>query len=630
MASPTDGERDTLLRSVQTYVAGEDAGRMASAARALGLSDGGRKLRRRVVRSLAPSFWNDTTLTAARMHSVGALGPNERIDRSGTLTIRSRRRRTRDLAGQSPSYGSLRNLFHAPTADEGLDHRQEGEVKELSSDEELDEDDSPEMVAGGSLSAAVFGIVKGTVGPAILYLPHGLQTSGYGVAVPSMLLATGLYLYASHCLLSCWRVEHERQHQIAERLRDMQKLLLDPRSDTGDTTDDNKLSNYTPKLLTYPEIARRALPKYSILVDMGIASMQYGVCLTYMIFVPANLVACTQGKLLSKTGFLILMTLLEIPLSWISDIRKLTITNVMATLLILYGLTSVVLMAVWEGMKRIDQDEATWVWLANAQTLPPFTETWFLFVGTSFFMMEGSITLLVPLQEAVFLPQDRQRFPRVNQQVTSSIVVVYIVFALVCVLGLSRPGGGHLPTALTAALPETALGWWTPSIQAAYAVAVLLTFPLQAFPATQVTSRLLFGPDDTNKAPVGDGNDDDDDVDATTAKPWFGRQQVLSTTVTIALGLIAYVAIDYLGNVVSILGSLFGIPLALVFPPLMHNSLVLDSKSGRQNAAVSDMTKARNVTVARITNYIVVCMGLCAMMAASMATIVSWDEGAEK
>ena len=78
------------------------------------------------------------------------------------------------------------------------------------------------------------------------------------------------------------------------------------------------------------------------------------------------------------------------------------------------------------------------------------------------------------------------------------------------------------------------------------------------------------------------------------------------------LGIVAICAIDYLGNVVSILGSLFGIPLALVVPPLMHNALVTDS---------SKATKW--------LNYIVVAIGFMAMGAASFATIVSWDKGAD-
>jgi proton-coupled amino acid transporter len=49
-----------------------------------------------------------------------------------------------------------------------------------------------------------------------------------------------------------------------------------------------------------------------------------------------------------------------------------------------------------------------------------------------FFCFEGSITLLVPLQEAVYSQKNRSQFPSVNRNVTSSIILFYIVFALIC------------------------------------------------------------------------------------------------------------------------------------------------------------------------------------------------------
>jgi amino acid permease len=77
------------------------------------------------------------------------------------------------------------------------------------------------------------------------------------------------------------------------------------------------------------------------------------------------------------------------------------------------------------------------------------------------------------------------------------------------------------------------------------------------------------------------------------------------------LGVLAVIAIDYLGNVVSLLGSLVGIPIALIYPPLMHNQLVDSSKT------------------TRFLNYSLSLIGFIAAGAASYTTIASWDEGAE-
>jgi proton-coupled amino acid transporter len=353
---------------------------------------------------------------------------------------------------------------------------------------------------------------------------------------------------------------------------------------------------FKPTLLTYPELARRALGPYAFFVELGIALMQFGVCLTYLIFVPQNLqegVRAVTNREISKLYFLAAVLLIEIPLGWIADIRKLTPTNVMATILIAYGLLSVLGLAFATGFSTTNDNEkgGRLVFAENLAALPAWTDAWFIFIGTSFFMMEGSITLVVPLQEAVFHKEDRAKFPAINQTVTSWIVVFYIIFSLICVAAF----GNGIRTAMTASLKGTL----ATTVQLAYSIAVILTFPLQAFPAMQVAAEVILG-EGTRKrggSPVATTN--------------YSRN-VLSTALILLLGLIAVVAIDYLGNVVSILGSLFGIPLALIFPPLMHHSLIKDSTSA---------TKWMNCCV--------VAVGFMAMGAASFATIISWDKGAE-
>lgn len=222
--------------------------------------------------------------------------------------------------------------------------------------------------------------------------------------------------------------------------------------------------------------------------------------------------------------------------------------------------------------------------MTNLRAAPAITDSWFVFIGTSFFMMEGSMTLVVPLQEAVYLKKDRDAFPRTNAVVTTWIVIFYIIFSIVCVAGF----GDGIRTALTASLT----GGMAAVVQLAYSITVIMTFPLQAFPAMQVAITAVLG---KHKA----------------ARPSIERSLVASLIV-IALGIVAALTLDYLGNVVSILGSLFGIPLALVYPPLMHNSMVKNSSRGR-----------------RLANRAVVFVGFVAMAAASYATIANWRNNAE-
>lgn len=124
---------------------------------------------------------------------------------------------------------------------------------------------------GGDLVSAVLGVIKGMVGPAILYLPHGFAGSGYLTAMPILIIATGMFLHSSRCLLNCWEMERSKEESLTY-------FLL--------TTEGQRRR----MSLSYPELAFRALgPKGETIVKIGIALMQSGVCITYFIFVPQNL-----------------------------------------------------------------------------------------------------------------------------------------------------------------------------------------------------------------------------------------------------------------------------------------------------------------------------------------------------
>jgi proton-coupled amino acid transporter len=158
-------------------------------------------------------------------------------------------------------------------------------------------------------------------------------------------------------------------------------------------------------------------------------------------------------------------------------------------------------------------------------------------------------------------------------------------------MSLSRASfGDAVQTALTASLPQSVLAT---IVQLAYSIAVIFTFPLQAFPALEVVCH-------TTGTKVGKS-----DRVATL------KRNVTASVIVCFLGVLAVVAIDYLGNVVSLLGSLVGIPIALIYPPLMHNQLVDSSKT------------------TRFLNYSLSVVGFIAAGAASYTTITSWDKGAE-
>lgn len=230
---------------------------------------------------------------------------------------------------------------------------------------------------GGTLTAAVLGIIKGMVGPAVLFLPHAFANAGYIVAVPIMCLCTFMFLYSCTCLLDAWRLQ---------KSLDKQKLAM---ADDMEVTSLINRKKKSPLPLSYPELAYRAMGRNGeIIVRTGIALMQAGVCLTYLIFVPHNLHTSVQiiTELdISPHIWLILMVAIQVPLSWLRDIRKLTLTNLLANILILYGL-SVCLGYAFREVSTPNTPEsrsnALDALIQHVQSLQPFADGWYLFIGT--------------------------------------------------------------------------------------------------------------------------------------------------------------------------------------------------------------------------------------------------------
>ena len=491
-----------------------------------------------------------------------------------------------------PSVGEDEDAFLT----EEQQKKQKQLVQRLSS---LEETVDPHAAGlGGSLSSATLGIIKGMVGPAILYLPHGFAQAGYIVAIPVLMLSTMLFLWSSTCLLDSWKFESDRVNRKRQ------------------TMNKNRASLKLPKriMLSYPELAFRAFgTRGEKLVQVGISLMQSGVCLTYLIFVPQNL--CTSALLLfnwniSTNWTLLLMMAVQIPFSWIRDIRRLTLTNLLANILILYGLVTCLGFAANDivGGDGVTEDatmggtsdsSVSFVQevVHRAQMLPAFNPSgWFLFLGTSVLLFEGSITLLVPLQEAVSKQSDREKFPNLYRRVIMGIVSFYTFFGIACWMAF----GNTVRTVMTTSLPP---GTMATTVQLAYSLAVVFTFPLQNFPSLEIVTltveRMLLPPTIGTKANHGQN------------KMSVMQRNIISTILVAVLSIIAKSTMNDLDKVVSLMGSLLGCPLAFVLPPLIQNQLL---SKGDQ---LPEWKK--------LVNNLVAGLGVGAMVVSSAATILNWE-----
>lgn len=324
---------------MQTYTAGEDSSRLAEMAKEFGLAR--QRQARQNIRERAP----------LPLSSLNAFVYERMLD-PGFADVRMRSIYTSHQELDSDDEEGRRLLNRLPSWRE---------------DPSEEPQDPHAHGMGGDLVSAVLGIIKGMVGPAILYLPHGFANAGWVCAIPVLIFSTILFMSSSACLLDSWKFESDRAAMAASL--------------------ESGLKRSKRTILSYPELAYRALgPTGEKIVKVGIAAMQSGVCLTYLIFVPQNLHASTLHLLgldIPPSYFMIVMLVCQIPMSWIRDIRKLTVTNLLANVLILYGLITCL------GFALVNAIESTmgrdpFSELAYKFThLEAFNSGWFLFIGTS-------------------------------------------------------------------------------------------------------------------------------------------------------------------------------------------------------------------------------------------------------
>lgn len=201
-------------------------------------------------------------------------------------------------------------------------------------------------------------------------------------------------------------------------------------------------------------------------------------------------------------------------------------------------------------------------------------------------LFEGTITLLVPLQEAVVLEEEREQFPSIYKRVIMSIIGFYMFFGILNWAAY----GQEVRTVLTTSLPA---GVMATIVQLAYSVAVIFTFPLQNFPALEIATRSISASVEKVVSPSS----------------VFTKRNVLSSILVCLLAVVAMCTMDSLDKVVSLMGSLLGCPIAFVFPPMIQLHLMQNELSSTRRAV----------------NYCVVGGGVVAMVLASATTLLTWN-----
>ncbi|CAM9020485.1 unnamed protein product [Wickerhamomyces anomalus] len=378
---------------------------------------------------------------------------------------------------------------------------------------------------------AILLLLKAFIGTGVLFLPRGYHNAGW-------LFSSSALIFFS--ILSYWCFMSLINVKI--------KLNINSYGDIG-----GKL--FGPYM------------RYSILSSIVLS--QIGFAAAYIVFTATNLQAffiSIASKHYSIEFFIFVQLLVFIPLSLTRKIAKLSGTALIADLFILLGLVYVYyycsFVVITEGVGSIK----------------PFNKDWTVFIGTAIFTYEG-IGLLIPIQESMQKPS---QFPKILGWVMLTVTFVFVSAGGIGYLAF----GSDTETVILLNFPQDSL--YVSIVQFLYAMAILLSTPLQLFPAIRILENGIF---------VKSGKYDNK---VKWHKNYFRVGVVLSTA------FIAWGGASDLDRFVAIVGSFACIPLIYVYPPLLHYKL----------SANTFWSKAADIAVTAL--------GFSMMIYTSGQTILDW------
>ncbi|GAB1527211.1 hypothetical protein RhiTH_010386 [Rhizoctonia solani] len=281
------------------------------------------------------------------------------------------------------------------------------------------------------------------------------------------------------------------------------------------------------------------------LILASIVISQLGFVSAYLIFVAENLqafiLAVSKCKhLVSTTTLIFAQLVLFIPLSLVRNLAKLSTTALVADGFILVGLVYLFSMEAKVISDRGGVADIKWF---NEKDFP-------LLIGTAVFSFEG-VGLVIPITDAMREPR---KFPKV---LTGVMLFLIVLFGGAGALAYAA-FGSNIDTVVLKNLPQDSKP--VQSVQFLYSLAILLSTPLQLFPALRILETALF---------VKSGK--------TSLRVKWTKNLFRLFVVLGCVGVSIFGAKD-LDKFVSFVGSCACVPLCFVYPAMLHYKAVAKTR----------------------------------------------------
>lgn len=269
------------------------------------------------------------------------------------------------------------------------------------------------------------------------------------------------------------------------------------------------------------------------LINSSLVISQIGFSSAYIVFVSENLqafvLAVTKCRTFIDIKYMILMQMIVfLPLSLYRNINNIQKLALIADLFIVLGL---VYLYYYDILTLVSNG-------GIADIIQFNKDDWTLFIGTAIFTFEG-IGLVIPIQSGM---KDPSKFPRVLGVV---MIVVTVIFVSMGALSYAAYGSAT-KTVIILNMPQDSK--LVNSVQFIYSLAILLSTPLQIYPAIEITSQQLF-------SRTGKYN------------PWIKwKKNIFRFFMVMLCAVIAWLGAGQLDKFVALVGSFACIPLVFVYP----------------------------------------------------------------
>ena len=268
------------------------------------------------------------------------------------------------------------------------------------------------------------------------------------------------------------------------------------------------------------------------LILSSVALSQIGFVSAYIVFTSENMQAFVLAvsrcrNYIDIKAMVFMQLIIFLPLSLIRDIGKLGSTAFIADAFIFAGL----IYLAYFDISTIKEKG-----MADIVNFNP--RDWTLFIGTAIFTFEG-VGLIIPIQESMRQPS---KFPPVLAGVMIAITILFIGMGALSYAAF----GSATKTVVLLNLPQD--NKFVNSVQLLYSLAILLSTPLQLFPAIRIMETELFSLSGKNN-------------------PWIKwKKNVFRFFLVVCCALIAWGGAGDLDKFVALVGSFACVPLVYVYP----------------------------------------------------------------